>query len=332
MTSFVENVGYNLKTIRGIPQNPTFDAEKYEYIMDNFDTNNGDAFITTYVKAGTTWTQQMIHLLLRDGEPGGFYSETIPWLEALSSDVLSEREAPTWTLERLNSTLGPRIFKSHATVDQLPRGLAEIKVIYVARNPKDTVVSLYHHAKSKPEFGYTGDFETFVHLFLVGQVENGSWFDHVLGWHRECLVGPSPPIYYADRNETNMPHIFFRPFATQTDPQTHLFLMYEDIYENPAIAVQLFADLLDLKRSDEVYMKVVKHSQLEEMRSTASIGMNHLRCGGIGGWRKHFTVALSEEFDAVSTFAVGVVLSYCDSVGLLLVMDCDCKLQRLFTR
>lgn len=75
--------------------------------------------------------------------------------------------------------------------------------------------------------------------------------------------------------------------------------MYEDIYEHPTIAVQLFADLLGIKCGDEVFMKVVKHSQLEEMRDRCSIGMNHLRCGGIGGWRKYFTVALSEQFDKV---------------------------------
>ena len=44
----------------------------------------------------------------------------------------------------------------------------ELSVIYVARNPKDTVVSLYHHAKSKPEFVYTGDFNTFCEIFLAG--------------------------------------------------------------------------------------------------------------------------------------------------------------------
>ena len=179
---------YKLKVIRGIPQNPTFSPSIYEDIIDNFETNDGDTFITTYVKAGTTWTQQMIHLLLRDGQPGGFYSETVPWLEALSSEVLAQREAPGWTLDKVNNISTPRFFKTHATVDQLPRGLAEIKVIYIARNPKDTAVSLYHHAKSKPEFGFTGDFKTFLRLFLLGQVENGSWFDHVLNWHRECMV------------------------------------------------------------------------------------------------------------------------------------------------
>lgn len=183
---------YRLKEIRGVLQNPSFDAAQYESIIDNFRTNDGDTFIATYVKAGTTWTQQMVHLLLRNGEPGGFYSETVPWLEALSSPLLSDREAPGWTIEKLSNLSTPRYFKTHATVDQLPRGSANIKVIYVARNPKDTVVSLYHHATSKPEFGYTGSFEDFVRLFLQGKVENGLWFDHVLNWHKECTVRVTP--------------------------------------------------------------------------------------------------------------------------------------------
>ena len=125
---------------------------------------------------------------MRKGEPGGFYSETIPWLEALSSEMLSEREAPTWTLDKVANTPGPRYFKSHATAEQLPRGEANIKVIYIARNPKDTVVSLFHHARDKPEFGYKGDFKSFVQLFLAGKVENGCWFEHVLNWQKECEV------------------------------------------------------------------------------------------------------------------------------------------------
>jgi hypothetical protein len=95
---------------------------------------------------------------------------------------------PTWNAQRIAETPSPRYFKSHATVDQLPRGKAQIKVVYVARNPKDTLVSLYHHSKSKPEFGYTGDFETFFRMFIANQVENGSWFDHVLNWYKACQV------------------------------------------------------------------------------------------------------------------------------------------------
>ncbi len=55
--------------------------------------------------------------------------------------------------------------------------------------------------------------------------------------------------------------------------------MYEDIYEQPMLAVQLFAHFLHLEASDEVYEKVVRHSQLQEMKCNASIGLNHLRTG-----------------------------------------------------
>ena len=100
-----------------------------------------------------------------------------------------------------------RYFKTHATVNQLPGYLKlnnieqndcsiileerrpQYKVIYVARNPKDTIVSLYHHAKSKPEFEFQGNFQQFFQLFLLGKVENSDWFTHVLDWYQQCQVG-----------------------------------------------------------------------------------------------------------------------------------------------
>eukprot|EP01039_Chlorochromonas_danica_P012995 gene12995-14987_t len=91
--------GYNLAVIRGIPQNPTFDVAQYEDLIDNFAVRESDVFIATFVKAGTTWTQQIVHLLLQGGQPSGLYGESIPWLEAVVSHINS-REAPTWTLDR----------------------------------------------------------------------------------------------------------------------------------------------------------------------------------------------------------------------------------------
>ena len=37
-------------------------------------------------------------------------------------------------------------------------------------------------ASSKPEFGFQGDFGTFLRVFLSGNAENGSWFKHVAEW------------------------------------------------------------------------------------------------------------------------------------------------------
>ena len=264
---------YKTQIIRGIPQNPTFNTAAYEDIIDNFVTKDGDTFVATYVKAGTTWTQQIIHSICREGKEGGKYGETVPWLEACvsSPDKVGPREAPGWTIDTINASTGPRYFKTHANVKDLPRGHAKVKVIVVVRNPKDTVVSLYHHAKSKPEFGYTGDFAAFLDIFLAGKAENGSWFDHVLEWHTQ----------------------------SQAEPDSHLFLHYEDMYDNLEPVIRKIANFIDKPISDEIVTKVLKASSISEMKQKSSIGLNHLRQGGYGNWRDYFTVRMSETFDDI---------------------------------
>ncbi len=262
---------YKAVLVRGVPQNPMFDVQSFEAIIDDFQTKDGDVFIATYVKAGTTWVQQIVHCLLRKGESGGRYGESVPWLEACaaSPDVIGPREAPNWTIDKINAAPSPRYFKTHAKVQDLPRGKAGVKVVYVARNPKDTVVSLYHHARNKPEFEFTGDFQTFVQIFLSNLAENGSWFDHVLEWEAEC----------------------------RRHPKTHLFLKYEDICDDTAGNIVKLAEFLEIPVDDKILRDTLIASSLQDMKINASIGLNHLRSGGYGGWKSMFTDQMNELFD-----------------------------------
>jgi hypothetical protein len=267
----------NLKVIRGIPNNPSFDIERYHSVIDNFVVRPSDVFVSTFVKAGTTWIQQIIHLLLRKGVPGGRYSESIPWLEACyASDFIGPREAPGWTIDRVENNQERRFFKTHANVRDMPGRSTGIrpKVIYCARNPKDTMISLFNHAKSKPEFEYAdGEFKDFFHLFLKGEVENGLWFNHVLEWYQECNENPS----------------------------NTLFLRYEDMHVNTPEAISKIATFLDMKLTDEELSQVLIHSSMDEMRNSkdSNIGLNHLRQGKYGTWRNEFTVSQNEIFDEV---------------------------------
>ena len=69
-------------TFRGIPQNPSFRIDELEQLVTTFPTRDGDVFICTYPKCGTTWMQQICHLLVHGGEQGSttMYA-TAPWLE-----------------------------------------------------------------------------------------------------------------------------------------------------------------------------------------------------------------------------------------------------------
>ena len=87
----------------------------------------------------------------------------------------------------------------------------------------------------------------------------------------------------------------------QAHPESHLFLKYEDMFDDPAAAVRTIAAFLELPCSEETVQAVVRNSSRSEMKAQgADIGFNHLRQGGYGNWRSTFTVALSELFDEVS--------------------------------
>lgn len=268
-----EDVGYKLVLVRGVPHNPLFDVAATEKLIGTFEARDSDVFVCTYVKAGTTWTQQIITNLIAGGMSRKKYAQVVPWLEALcATKILPEREATGWTMASVNSAPSPRYFKSHATVADLPRGKARPKVIVVARNPKDTIVSLYHHAKNKPEFGYSdGSFDAFLRVFLSGNAENGSWFKHVLEWKAVSLQ----------------------------DPERCLFLTYEAMKADQFAAVKQIADFIGVKADSNLVAATVKNSTMDAMKATNNIGMGHLRQGDTGRWRDTFTVAQSDLFDAV---------------------------------
>jgi hypothetical protein len=198
-----------LSLVRGIPQNPFFDEKVINELIETFATRDDDVFICSFVKSGTTWLQQIVNLLLsRGGDPPKVcylsstksslpkteklawqsYAAQVPWLEAAATGttILAEREAPGWSLASINAAPGPRYFKTHANVADLPRGSStSVKVVYIARNPKDVAVSLFHHARNKPDFEFSGTFGDLFNCFVNGTAENGCWFNHVLEWWKE---------------------------------------------------------------------------------------------------------------------------------------------------
>ncbi|CAM9817820.1 unnamed protein product [Ectocarpus sp. 8 AP-2014] len=271
-----EEVKYVLNVCRGVPQNDAHDEESLNSLIDTFETRDSDVFVCTYVKSGTTWTQQIINLLRNKGEDGDdTYAEAVPWLEAAHfGGMLGEKEATNWTLDKIVANSDKRFFKTHANLKDLPCGKAPgVKVIYVCRNPKDVCVSLQHHATNKPMFQYTGDFSDMLTFFAEGRCENGSWFDHVLEWYE----------------------------ASKADPEHVIFLRYEDILADPPTYVKKIADFVGIETTPEIIEKTVAASTISAMKSSAKANtqkeVNHLRKGGAGGWRDVFKVRESEAFD-----------------------------------
>ena len=120
--------------------------------------------------SGQTWTIAIMHLMLaaedlQEGKdvPITDFTTKIPFIE-------TERATGKLGAEIFQSLDPPRIMKSHLPyhshwkqqLDKHPN----IRVMQIIRNPKDTLVSFYHHMKNERLLGgYNGTWDQYFDLF-----------------------------------------------------------------------------------------------------------------------------------------------------------------------
>jgi hypothetical protein len=242
-----------------------------DLIEKEFVAKDGDVFVVTYPRSGTTWTEQMVHLLVNNGEQGEQrITDAVPWVETLP-------HRPNGMHEFLKTLPPRRLFTSHLPYQLMPpRNNTTAKIVYVARNPKDVATSTYFHNQSK--VGYEGTWDEHFQLFLTKDVGFGPYFDHVLPW------------WEASQHDKNI-----------------LFLKYEDMKNDHAGNVARIASFLDLQADSQLIDKVVALSSFKSMSSGDSTNFTwvpqregvptHFRKGDIGDWRNQFTEAQSQQLD-----------------------------------
>eukprot|EP00903_Cladosiphon_okamuranus_P008699 g8335.t1 len=264
-----------------------FQEEAVNELIRTFESRDDDVFVCTFFKSGTTWVQQIITMLLNKGEQGDKnYAQVVPYMESLLFRHIDpadggvhphDQEAQGWTLEKIKSSPDRRFMKSHANLKLLPVGKAKgLKVIYVARNPKDVSVSLYHHARNKRWHGFVGDERYMISCFVKGRCVNGSWFNHVLEWWE----------------------------AATADPEHVLFLHYEGMLAEPEAHIRKIAEFAGIEHTDETIAKTVAATSIDAMKRNPKANLyraseQHIRKGGAGGWRDVYTVRESEAFDEI---------------------------------
>ncbi len=96
-----------------------------------------DIVISTYAKAGTTWMQQIIAQLLFEGDPDLAVAEMSPWMDLR----VPPKEVK---LPLVEAQTHRRFLKTHLPVDAL-RFSPPAKYIYIGRDGRDVVWSMYNH-------------------------------------------------------------------------------------------------------------------------------------------------------------------------------------------
>lgn len=116
-------------------------------IWDDFRFRDDDIVIATYAKSGTTWMQQIVSQLLFDGAEGLPVAEMSPWLDLR----VPPKEVKLAAVEAQDHR---RFLKTHLPVDALVFS-PEAKYVYLARDGRDVVWSLYNHHANANDLWYS---------------------------------------------------------------------------------------------------------------------------------------------------------------------------------
>ncbi|XP_075780140.1 amine sulfotransferase-like isoform X2 [Pelodiscus sinensis] len=254
------------------------DVTTAEYIdsLEDFEIRDSDVFVATFPKSGTVWSQNILSLIYHEGHRDGTENinviDRVPWLEYNINNM-----------DYVNRP-SPRLFVTHLPHNLVPRDLRNRrgKVIYVARNPKDVVVSYFHYSRLAAKLETISDFNILLERFLAGKVVSGLWLDHIGGW-------------FTHRDDFNI-----------------LFLTFEEMKKDLRGAVLKICKFLGKQLTEKELDTVVEKASFDNMKwdaranyenmpeSVLEPGKGHfLRKGTIGDWKNTMTVAQSERFDSV---------------------------------
>ncbi|XP_056130438.1 sulfotransferase family 1, cytosolic sulfotransferase 5 isoform X2 [Lampris incognitus] len=249
--------------------------------VETFKAFPEDVIIATYPKAGTTWTQEIVDLIFNHGDadkvrraPTHF---RMPFLEMTAPN-------PTLSgLTQLETMEPPRIIKTHLPIQLLPNTIWEAgcKIIYVARNPKDSVVSYFHFDHMNLIQPEPGPWPQYLDRFMKGKLGWGSWYDHVKG-------------YWKEKEKKNI-----------------LYLFYEDMKEYPFREIQKIMEFLGYQLSGEVVGKIAQLTSFAAMQGNPMANYSSvpdtifnrqasqfLRKGEVGDWQNHFSAEEDAAFEA----------------------------------
>ncbi|XP_044515429.1 sulfotransferase 1C3-like [Gracilinanus agilis] len=253
-------------------------------IATNFQFQDTDILLVTYPKSGTTWVQHILSLILSKDDIQN--QSNIPtfyrafWLEHRDSFEISAR----------NEKSRPRIITTHLQAKFIIPNLknSKVRVIYMARNPKDVLVSFYHFhtlAKFLPDFS---SFDDFFDQFLEGKVHYGSWFDHIKGW-------------LGVQHELN----FF-------------VITYEDLSQEPQQAIQSLAKFLGQHLEPEYVASILHYSTFSFMSQNDNLNFSMVpheyydhsngkffRKGVTGNWKEYFSQDQNIRFNNVYQAEMG---------------------------
>lgn len=215
---------------------------------DSFRFRDGDIILATYAKSGTTWMQQILAQLIFNGQEGIELSKLSPWLDL--------RIMPPEALAALEDQTHRRFIKTHLPVDALVFS-PKAKYIYVGRDGRDMVWSLYNHHANANAHWYDALNNT---PGRVGPpIEPPP--DDVVTYFRDWLARdgyPLWPFWENVRSWWNIRHL----------PNVKL-VHFNDLKRDLPGSIREIAAFLEIGIDEKIFPAIVEHCTFDYMKRNA---------------------------------------------------------------
>ena len=149
---------------------PLLHSSESVALARNFRARASDVFVVTYPKSGTTWLQQIVHVLRGGTMEFSEIGEVVPWLETcldLGIDPEGEQCGEF------------RAFKSHCTASEAPAGA---RYVVALREPVAVLRSFHRFFEGWMFEAGAIDLSTFARDFFTQGSNSGRYWDHLVGW------------------------------------------------------------------------------------------------------------------------------------------------------
>ena len=189
----------------------------------------------------------------------------------------------------------PRYMKTHLPFELWKKQLDKhpnLKVIQTMRNPKDVLVSYYHHVRSDHSLGiFNGTWEQHFQLFKEKKLVFGDYFEHTATW------------YTFNQNRENS--LILRYEEMKKDPKAHVLKIAKFIgYDISDKVAELIVQKCEVKIVSPIFKRILP---LKNERSS------FIRKGVVGDWVNYFSREQSEYVDPKCREhfePVGIVFEY----------------------
>ena len=224
---------------------------------DGFVSRPNDVYVCTCYKAGTTWTQMMVALLVfQSTEFPSPLNQLSPWVD-LVTDSTKEMH------ERLSAQCHRRILKTHTPLDGL-HWHADARYIFVGRDPRDVFISMMNHQdntdlKMEKELSLAmGNDVTFTDL--LASTEEKRLEDWLTKGFFEWENDGYPYWSFFYHGET---------FWQHRHRENILMLHYDEMKNDLSREMRKIAKHLDIEINEKNFPKLVEAASFKEMKRKA---------------------------------------------------------------